>query len=155
MRHAIATVAVGTLLLTTHACTPEPHPPSVHVHYVGHAAFLLTFDNGLTALTDFGESNAYGLDSPVHELGGVVPDVVTRSHDHADHAGGALPAGIGRLLTGGEGFAERGLTITPIGTYEGSLDASDNTSYLFEYGGLTILHLGDCQALIQIGRAHV
>jgi L-ascorbate metabolism protein UlaG (beta-lactamase superfamily) len=61
------------------------------VHYLGHAAFLLRLDNGVTVLTDHGESRAYGLDSPIYDIGALRPDVVTRSHDHADHAGRGLP----------------------------------------------------------------
>ncbi len=120
----------------------------VRVHYLGHAAFLFTLDNGLTVLTDYGQSMAYGLDSPVFELGDARPDVVTLSHDHVDHAGGELPEGMAPPITAGEGYETRGLTITPIPTFERTLDAPDNTSYLFEYRGLKLLHLGDCQALI-------
>ena len=120
----------------------------VRVHYLGHAAFLFTLDNGLTVLTDYGESMAYGLDSPVFELGDVRPDVVTLSHDHVDHAGGELPEGVAPPITAGAGYETRGLTIMPIPTFEQTLDAPDNTSYLFEYRGLKLLHLGDCQALI-------
>lgn len=126
--------------------------PVVHVHYLGHASFLLTFGPGsqdpITVLTDYGESRAYGLDSPVYPLGEVVPDIVTLSHDHADHAGGILPEGSYPVLKG-EGMFERGdLTITPIPTYEGNTDEADNSSFLFTYKGIKILHLGDCQGLI-------
>jgi hypothetical protein len=98
---------------------------------------------------DFGESRAYGLDSPVFDLGGAIPNVVTQSHQHADHSSGALPEGIDTILTGAHSYTEGRMTITPIPTFEGSLEAPDNMSFLVEYGGLRILHLGDCQALIQ------
>lgn len=145
MRQVAYIMATGTMLATA-ACS-DPAPPAT-VHYLGHAAFLLTFDNGRTVLTDHGESRAYGLDSPIFELGALRPDVVTRSHDHPDHAGGSLPNGYGQLVTDEAGLERNGLTITPIPTFEGALDTPDNTSYLFEYRGLKILHLGDCQALI-------
>ncbi len=141
-------VAAVVLVLTVGACTHPPDPPSIAVHYLGHAAFLLTFDDSLTVLTDYGESRAWGLDSPVYDFGAVRPDVVTRSHDHLDHAGGELPEGIGRLLTGNERFDGEGLTITPIATFERSLETPDNMSYVFDYRGLKILHLGDCQGLM-------
>jgi L-ascorbate metabolism protein UlaG (beta-lactamase superfamily) len=120
----------------------------VGVHYLGHAAFILEFGDGTMVLTDYGESNAYGLDSPVHGLGGVVPDIVTQSHEHADHAGGEIPEGVATTLTGEEVFSSRGLTITPIPTHERSLTLADNSSFLFDYRGLKILHLGDCQGLM-------
>jgi len=147
MRHVVYIMATGTLLATA-ACSDRAPAPPATVHYLGHAAFLLSFDNGLTVLTDYGESRAYGLDSPVYGLGGLRPDVVTRSHEHPDHAGGSLPEGYGRLVTDGAGFEGNGLAITPIPTFEGTLEAPDNISYLFEYRGVKILHLGDCQALI-------
>ena len=138
-------------LLLLLGCQPpdEGSPrPSITVHYLGHSAFLLGFGDGPTVLTDYGESNAYGLDSPVHPLGGLVPELVTLSHDHADHAGGELPDGVGTILRGERSLSAGGLTVTPIPTYEGSLEAPDNASFLFEFGGMKVLHLGDCQGLM-------
>jgi L-ascorbate metabolism protein UlaG (beta-lactamase superfamily) len=139
------------ILLLLAGCSGTAPAPPLRVHYLGHASFLLTGDDGLSVLTDYGESNAYGLDSPIYGLGSLIPDVVTLSHRHADHAGGTLPPGVNRILRGLEeesGFEEKGLRITAIPTYEGQLDTPDNTSFLFEYGGLKVLHLGDCQALM-------
>jgi L-ascorbate metabolism protein UlaG (beta-lactamase superfamily) len=147
-------VITTAALLLLAACGPGEEgggedTTSITVHYLGHASFLLTFGDGPRVLTDYGESHAYGLDSPVHSLGSVVPEMVTLSHQHADHAGGTLPEGVGRTLTGEEGpTSAGGLTITPIPTYEGSLEAPDNISFLFEFGGMRILHLGDCQGLM-------
>ena len=62
--------------------------------------------------------------------------------------GGKAPEGIGTILTGVEDYQSRGLTITPIPTYENSLTRPDNFSFLFEYRGLKVLHLGDCQSMI-------
>jgi L-ascorbate metabolism protein UlaG (beta-lactamase superfamily) len=147
MRHVVHIMAACTLLATA-ACSDRVTAPRATIHYLGHSAFVFTFDNGLTVLTDYGKSRAYGLDSPIFGLGGLRPDVMTRSHDHPDHAGGSLPDGYGQLVTDGGRFEGNGLTITPIPTFEGTLDTADNTSYLFEYRGVKILHLGDCQALI-------
>jgi metal-dependent hydrolase (beta-lactamase superfamily II) len=83
-------------------------------------------------LTDYGESRAYGLDSPVFAVDSTRLDVVTRSHDHPDHAGGELPQGIGHLVANRQAFQDRGLTITRIATFEQTQEAPDNTSYLFE-----------------------
>jgi len=148
MPHTLRFTAALVLVLTAGGCARSPSPPSIDVHYLGHAAFVLTFDDSLTVLTDYGASRAWELDSPVYDFGAVRPDVVTRSHDHLDHAGGELPDGIGRLLTGNEQYAGQGLTITPIPTFERSLETPDNVSFVFEYRGLKILHLGDCQGLM-------
>jgi L-ascorbate metabolism protein UlaG (beta-lactamase superfamily) len=136
------------VLLTAGACSPAAEHASVSVHYLGHAAFLLTFEDTLTVLTDYGASRAWGLDSPVYDFGAIRPDIVTRSHEHLDHAGGELPEGMGPLLTGDEPFEAAALTITPIPTYERSLESPDNVSFVFDYRGLKVLHLGDCQGLM-------
>jgi L-ascorbate metabolism protein UlaG (beta-lactamase superfamily) len=130
------------------ACREAGEEGEVVVHYLGHASFLLAFPHGPTVLTDYGESNAYGLDSPVFPLGHVRPDIVTLSHDHPDHAGGILPEPHGAVLRGASRHEEQGLTITPIPTHENDLEQPDNVSFLFEYGGVRILHLGDCQGLM-------
>lgn len=158
---ALTLVSAGLFLA---GCgSPPPPALSVTVHYLGHSSFVLTFGDTLSVLTDYGESNAYGLDSPVHPLGELVPDLLTLSHRHADHAGGTLSPGLEPLVLSGEEILGRGaaggaderafhlddLTVTAIPTYEGSVtEGPDNTSFLFEYGGLRILHLGDCQGLM-------
>ena len=122
----------------------------VTVHYLGHASFALTFDEGPTVLTDYGESRAYGLDSPVFPLGDFHPEIVTLSHHHPDHAGGTLPAASFVLLEGDQRYEDQGLIITPIPTFERGLESPDNFSFLFEFQGQKILHLGDCQALMGV-----
>ena len=123
--------------------------PQVHIHYLGHASFVLRFGNGVDVLTDYGSPNAWaewGWDSPIHDVGDLVPDVVTYSHTHhADHCDpDRRPGGIPHILTGLDSLSLAGLEIVPIRTSELSLDDTDNTSYLFSYAGLRILHLGDC-----------
>jgi ankyrin repeat protein/L-ascorbate metabolism protein UlaG (beta-lactamase superfamily)/Tol biopolymer transport system component len=122
--------------------------PVVCIHYLGHASFILEFDNGVTVLTDYGKSRSYGLDSPICGMGVLKPDVVTYSHQHEDHAGGVVPADISHVLKGGENLNLKGISISPIPTFERSLEKPDNFSYLFTYKGIKILHMGDCQALI-------
>jgi L-ascorbate metabolism protein UlaG (beta-lactamase superfamily) len=142
---ATAGILLASVLFFFGGCTS---PAEVTVHYLGHSSFVLQFGGGTTVLTDYGESNAYGLDSPILGLGGLVPDILTLSHDHPDHVGGAVPEGIETTLAGGSAFQAKGLTVTPIPTYENSLTRPDNFSFLFEYRGLKILHLGDCQSMI-------
>jgi len=126
----------------------ESGEPPVRVHYLGHASFVLQFDNGISVLTDYGKSRAYDLDSPVYDLD-LLPDVVTYSHEHEDHAGGKIPGNDPHILKGMDALSLKGIDIEPIPTHERSLDQPDNTSYLFTYKGIRILHLGDCQALIE------
>ncbi|MCI0516045.1 MBL fold metallo-hydrolase [candidate division KSB1 bacterium] len=125
-----------------------PAAPVVVIHYLGHAAFFLQFDNGVSVLTDYGQSNAYGLDSPIYELVGIEPDIVTFSHHHPDHHRPGVEFGQARSLTNTDSLSLKGLKITPIRTAEATPFSADNTSYLFTYKGLKILHLADAQAYI-------
>jgi L-ascorbate metabolism protein UlaG (beta-lactamase superfamily) len=141
-------LAFSAVLAGGAAGCAAPPGPEVSVHYLGHASFLLTFDDTLQVLTDYGESNAYGLSSPVHPIGEARPQVVTLSHDHPDHAGGEPPPVYDTILRGQGTYRRGDLTITPIPTFEADLETPDNLSFLFEYRGLRILHLGDCQGLM-------
>jgi L-ascorbate metabolism protein UlaG (beta-lactamase superfamily) len=124
--------------------------PDIFIHYLGHSSFLLQFDNGITILTDYGTSRAWGLDSPIYGIGELRPDVVTYSHTaHIDHYGGELPENIAHVLTGDDSLHIQGISIIPIHTSELSLEEKDNTSYLISYKGFRILHLGDAQANIK------
>ena len=64
-------------------------PPKLKVHYLGHSAFVLEFDNGIRVVTDYGYENAWaewGWDDPIASLNDLVPDVMTFSHTHhEDH----------------------------------------------------------------------
>lgn len=127
MSRPTKSIVAGALLFLTGACAQPPEHLEIRVHYLGHASFLFTLDNGLTVLTDYGQSMAYGLNSPVFELGDARPDVMTLSHNHVDHAGGELPEGVAPPITAGEGYEAQGLTITPIPTFERTLDAPEET----------------------------
>jgi L-ascorbate metabolism protein UlaG (beta-lactamase superfamily) len=125
------------------------HPqPVVHIHYLGHASFLLQFDNGVSVLTDYGQSKAYSLNSPIYDWEGPEPNVVTFSHDHPDHHRPGVKFEQAKILTGTDSLSLQGLEITPIRTSENSINAADNSGYLFTYKGLKILHLADAQAYI-------
>ena len=125
----------------------------IQVHYLGHAAFVLRFGDDLTVLTDYGAPNAWaawGWDSPVHDVGELIPDVVTYSHTHhEDHYDESRrPEGVTHILTGLESLSLKGVEIEPFRTSEKGVGEEDNSSYLFRYKGLQVLHLGDCQANI-------
>jgi len=123
--------------------------PDIFIHYLGHSSFIIRFDNGVSILTDYGESRSYGLDSPIYGFGDFVPDIVTYSHtDHVDHAGGTIPENVPNILTNLDSLSLKGVRILPIRTSEKSLEEPDNTSYLISYKGFDILHLGDAQANI-------
>ncbi len=119
--------------------------PLLRIHYLGHSSFVLRFDNGVSVLTDYGHSNSFGLDSPIHELGGLEPDVVLYSHHDPDHDRGASFPGA-TFLDGphlSEEIGIDGIAFQPIRTTENA--EGDNTSFLISFDELTVLFAGDCQ----------
>ena len=132
-------------------CSSKEQNPAGTIHYLGHASFILQFDNGVSVLTDYGESKSYGLDSPVYDFGEFLPDIATYSHtEHVDHYRKDAAEKFSLILTGTDSYSIKGLEIKPIRISEKSLDTEDNTSFVFTYKGLTLVHLGDAQAHIKV-----
>ena len=126
--------------------------PEIKIHYLGHSAFVLQFDNGITIVTDYGHENAWvnwGWDSPIHSIGELVPNVMTYSHQHDDHYDpDRIPESVSHILTGLDSLSIGGIDIKPIRTCEDSIYVESNTSYIFIYKGIKICHLADAQAQI-------
>jgi L-ascorbate metabolism protein UlaG (beta-lactamase superfamily) len=120
----------------------------MRIHYLGHAAFVLRFENGHSILMDYGAPNAYGRPSPVYDLAGAEPSLVTFSHGHPDHRRPGATFASARVLAGGGSLTLDGMTITSIQTSEESMGKPDNASFVILYGGFRILHLADAQAYI-------
>ncbi len=123
----------------------------VQVHYLGHSAFVLQFD-GITVVTDYGKPNAWkewGWDSQIHEIGNLIPDIMTYSHLHEDHYDSTrITLGVKHILKNGESLEYNDLKITAIPTCEDKFGEFNNNSYLFSYKGLNILQTGDIQTMI-------
>lgn len=134
--------------------------PRVTLHYLGHSCFYINFDDRVTVLADYGEPDAwreYGWSSPIYSIGDIRPDIVTYSHLHADHFDSSRIGNEGIVVyRGGETIECNGLRISTIETSEKDVYNKDNNSYLFEYKGIKILHMGDCQAdIMNIGEQSV
>lgn len=125
---------------------------TIDIHYLGHSSFVLQFDNNVNIVCDYGHPNAWkqwGWDSPIHDIGDLVPDIMTYSHFHADHYDSTrIPEGVKHIISGTDSLNYQGISIRPILTCEEDPEIISNTSYLFSYKDLHILHLGDAQAQI-------
>ena len=134
--------------LFTELSTP---PPNIDIHYLGHSAFILQFDD-IIIVTDYGKPNAWkewGWDSPIYNIGDLIPDIMTYSHSHEDHYDSTrIPKGVRYILKNGEEIDYKDLKITAIPTCEDKFGEFNNTSYLFSYKGLNVLHTGDIQTMI-------
>lgn len=120
----------------------------MRIHYLGHASFVLRFENGESILLDYGVSNAYGLASPIFDLSGAEPSIVAYSHDHPDHRRPGVSFPTSRMLAGGGSLSLDGLSIRSIRTSEASMEVADNVSFEITYEDFKILHLADAQAFI-------
>ncbi len=115
--------------------------PEVSLHYLGHSAFILSFDNGVTILADDGDSRTYGPGSPVHDVGNLEPDVVIYAHQYADRARTRnFPNS--RVVSGSD-LAYGEIEIRAVPVTEDRL--GDNYGYVISYKGFHIFYAGDSQ----------
>lgn len=115
------------------------------IRWMGHASFLLTSSDGTKVLTDpyepggFGGAVGYkGIEEPV--------DLVTVSHDHADHNYVKGLKGNPKVISGVGGKRERGIRFVGIASFHDQREGKDrgaNTIYCWEMDGISICHLGD------------
>jgi len=134
------------LLLHNFAQTAE-----VKIHYLGHSAFLLLFDDESSVLCDYGDENAWaenGWNSPIYDIGNLQPTVITYSHLHEYHFAPRRINSQNSFIYIGDSAQIGKLSMRSIPTSEDDLSKRSNNSILFSYKGITILHLGDCQANI-------
>ncbi|MDI6752901.1 MAG: MBL fold metallo-hydrolase [Thermodesulfobacteriota bacterium] len=115
------------------------------VKWYGHAAFLLTSDQGFKVITDpyepggFGGAIAYGR----------IPDeadVVLVSHDHADHNYVKGLSGKPKVIQGSGTHRFKDLEVRGIASYHDEGQGSqrgENTIFCFTLDGLQVCHLGD------------
>ena len=114
------------------------------VKYYGHAAFLITSDQGKRIITDPYKPGAFGA---MHY--GAIPDeadVVVVSHDHDDHNNSAgLPGNPEVVGTPGKRSVQ-GIEFNGIATFHDSSSGGErgkNIIFTFTVDGITICHLGD------------
>ena len=114
------------------------------VKYYGHAAFLITSNQGTRIITDPYKPGAFGAMNY-----GKIPDeadVVVVSHDHDDHNDSeGLPGNPEVLRTPGK-RSFHGIEFNGIATFHDSSsgkERGDNIIFSFTVDGINICHLGD------------
>lgn len=115
------------------------------IRWLGHASFLLEAADGTKVITDPYESGAYG-GGIMHTSIDIQPDIVTVSHDHADHGYvEGVPGNFEVVRTPGEKTI-KGIEIKGIGCFHdlehGALRGT-NVMYVITVDGFRIAHLGD------------
>lgn len=112
------------------------------IKWLGHASFLITSDTGIRIITDpyeIGAGLSYG---QIRESA----DIVTVSHDHADHNNVAAIGGKPEVVRGAGTVEVKGIRFKGIPTYHdeaGGGQRGRNTIFCFEVDGMRLCHLGD------------
>ena len=111
----------------------------MEITWYGHACFRLR-DKGATVVTDpYDQSIGYTLPK-------VRADIVTVSHNHADHNYVSGIKGSPKVVDGPGEYEIKGVFITGIATFHDRKKGAQrgrNAVFLFEFDGLTVCHLGD------------
>jgi len=131
------------------------------VKWLGHACFLLTSDSGLRIITDPYTTGVFGLEyAPPAETA----DIVTVSHDHADHNNVAAVKGNPQVVQGIGSHEAKGIQFKGIATAHDESSGKErgaNTIFCFALDGINVCHLGDLghdlsdQAVADIGDVDV
>lgn len=113
----------------------------MRIKWLGHAAFLITADDGTRIITDPFGSYAGLSYVPISETA----EIVLISHQHGDHTGGTV--------NGGPRIIDRPGTTTVGGTefkgiashhdQSGGSDRGENIIFRFTLDGISVCHLGD------------
>lgn len=120
------------------------------IKWYGHASFLLTTAQGIKVITDPYEPGAY--DGGIAY--GPIPDeadIVTVSHDHADHNYVKGLAGNPAVITGEGRHEAQGIVIEGVPTYHDDSKGAErggNTVFTIIADGMRVCHLGDLGHLL-------
>jgi L-ascorbate metabolism protein UlaG (beta-lactamase superfamily) len=115
------------------------------ITFLGHSAFYLVTVSGTRIITDPYEAGAFG-----GALGyGPIPepaDVVTISHQHADHNDAKSVVGNPVVLSAPGTYTEKGVTFRGLPTFHDAKQGAErgaNLVWAVEADGMRVCHLGD------------
>jgi L-ascorbate metabolism protein UlaG (beta-lactamase superfamily) len=117
----------------------------MRIKWYGHAAFLITSDQGIKIITDPYESGAYDGALTYGKIEDTA-DIVLISHDHADHNDVKSLPGAPQVIKGNCFKTVKEVSIKSISTFHDPSKGSErgaNTIYTFSVDGIQICHLGD------------
>ncbi len=113
----------------------------MRIEWYGQAAFLITSDSGTRIITDPYTPGGFGLN---YKDIGEFADIVTVSHDHADHSNVDGVQGNPEVVK--SSTEVKGIKINAVATAHddsGGSERGSNTVYCFEVDGIKVCHLGD------------
>ena len=115
------------------------------IDWFGHSCFRLR-ESGVTILTDpYDKSIGYTMPR-------VRADIITVSHEAPGHAAASAVKGDARVLSKPGEYEVKDVFITGIQTWRGGGEhgeaKEENTLFVFEFGDLTVCHLGDLARIL-------
>jgi L-ascorbate metabolism protein UlaG (beta-lactamase superfamily) len=120
------------------------------IKYYGHAAFLITSDQGIKIMIDPYEPGAFGGQLSYGKIKDQA-DIVLTSHDHADHNYTKDLPGTPQVVKGSGSKTIKGISIKGISTYHDPSKGSErgaNTIFTFKINNIQLCHLGDLGHLL-------
>lgn len=117
----------------------------MRIKWYGHAAFLVTTDQGVKIILDPYESGAYGGQLAYGKIKDEA-DIVLTSHDHADHNDTKSLPGAPQIVKGSGLKKIKGISIKGIPTYHDSSkgkERGENTIFILSVDEMQLCHLGD------------
>ena len=120
------------------------------IKWYGHAAFLITSDQGLKIIIDPYEPGAFGGQLSYGKINDQA-EIVLTSHDHADHNYTKDIPGSPQIIKGSGSKTIKGISIKGISTYHDSSKGSErgtNTIFAIKLDNIQLCHLGDLGHLL-------
>ena len=120
------------------------------IKWYGHAAFLITSDQGTKIMIDPYEPGAFGGQLSYGKIRDQV-DLVLTSHDHADHNYTKDLPGTPQIVKGSGSKTAKGISIKGISTFHDPSKGSErgaNTIFTFKIDNIKLCHLGDLGHLL-------
>lgn len=125
----------------------------MRIRFLGHSAFLIITQKGTRIITDPYQPGAFGGaigHAPIPETA----DIVTISHQHADHNDAKdLPGTVTVFDQPGE-YDELGVRLRGVSTYhddKGGRERGANIAWVIAADGLHVCHLGDLGMILEAG----
>lgn len=110
------------------------------ITFLGHASFRIKGKNA-TVVTDPFDQKTVGFKYPK-----LSAEIVTSSHDHADHNQVDIVTDVKKVITGPGEYEVLGVTVLGFSTYHDEKKGAErgkNTIYVYEMDDLRLAHLGD------------
>jgi L-ascorbate metabolism protein UlaG (beta-lactamase superfamily) len=118
--------------------------------WYGHAAFLITSDEGIKIMIDPYEPGAFGGQLSYGKIKDQA-DIVLTSHDHADHNYTQDLPGTPQVIKGSGSKTIKGILMKGVSTYHDPSKGSErgaNTIFTIKINNIQLCHLGDLGHLL-------